>query len=493
MTPKQFFVEIGVGVKNVFVGKANDDNLYALDGRPKLTSALPFGIQHVLAMFASNIAPIIIVFEAIGLLGTDFSIYSMLGALFMAGIGTIVQLLIGARLPIVIGTSFTFVPIFITIGINAGGGEAAYYTIMGSIIAAGGIATFLVIFFRYWSRLIKPIVPAIVVLGIGLSLLASGANQFLGGSSIIASVIATGNTGTGVPYYAYILVALATILAAFLWSLLVKGIWRNIYIIVGIAVGYIISCCIPGMVDFSRLAIDTNNLVGAHGVFAYPHFLDFSRLIFDPAAIALTSICFIIAIVEAIGDTTALAQSGLGRNPTRWELGGALLCDSLNSTVGACFGAMPLTTFAQNVGLVAKTKVVNRFTIFLGALFLVLASFFPPVANLIYTIPDCVMGGTMVVLFGSIAVVGMKEIAELGWSEKNMLIVGLSLCLGFGVSIANVTLGNGNLASSVSVFHSLGIGWLGNLLSNNVLNMFILAILLSWIVPDSFHVKKEKK
>ena len=483
-----FFKDLGRGIASIFKGKSHKDNLFQLDGRVPISSAIPFGIQHVLAMFAANITPIIIVFGALGLLATDFAVYSMLGALFMAGIGTIIQLFIGARLPIVIGTSFTFVPIFITIGLSAGGGVDAYYTIMGSIIIGGIFAGLFALLYKFWGRIIKPIVPAVVVLGIGLSLLSSGANQFFGGTTIISNVISTGDTGTGVPYFAYLIVAFVTIIAALLWSLFIKGVWKNINIIIGIIVGYIVACCIPGMIDFSSLEIDTAHLVGAHGVFDFPHFLDFSRLIFKPVQIILTCVCFIVAIVEAIGDTTALAVSGLNRNPTSRELGGALTFDGFNSAIGACFGALPLTTFSQNVGIVAQTKVVNRFTIFLGSCFLVLASFFPPIANFIYSIPDAVIGGTMVILFGSIAVIGMKSISEIGWSDKNIMIVAISVCLGFGLTIATVTLGDGSIAMSTSLFGRLGLGWLGDLLSNNVLNMFVLSIILSWALPDKMHI-----
>ena len=496
----KLFSDLGSGIKNIFKGPASKDNLFRIDNRVPFKSAIPFGIQHVLAMFAANITPIVIVFGYIGLLGENFAIYSMLAALFMAGIGTIIQLFIGARLPIVIGTSFTFVPIFMTIGhsviVNGGTSADAYYTIMGSIIVGGLFATIFAMLYKYWGRLIKPIVPSIVVLGIGLSLLASGANGFFGGTEVIKGIIENGTTPTGVPYFCYIIVAFVTIIAALLWSLMIKGVWKNINIIVGIAVGYIVACCIPGMVDFSKLAIDSKALVGPHGIIDYPHLINFTKLQFSLVPCILTSVCFIVAIIEAIGDTTALAISGLNRNPTSRELGGALVFDGLNSTIGAVFGALPLTTFSQNVGIVAQTKVVNRFTIFIGAVFLVFASFFPPIANFIYSIPDVVIGGTMVILFGSIAVIGMKSISELGWSDKNIMITAISVCLGFGLTIATVTLENGATAMSVGLFNKLNLEWLGDLLSNNVLNMFLISFILSWVLPEDMHIslfhKKEK-
>ena len=447
-------------------------------------------------MLASNIAPLFVVFSAINLFNTDFAIHAMLAALFISGIGTIIQLLIGSRLPIVIGTSFTFVPILITIGASAGGGEEAYYTIIGSLLVGGLFAIIFALFYRFWGKLIKPIVPAMVVLGLGLTLLASGANSFFGGNSVIASVIETGQTPSGVPYFCYIIVAVVTMLSALLWSLFFKGIWKNVNIIVGLVIGFIVSCCIPGMVDFSGLSIDSAALIGPHGILDYPHIINFSKIKFSLAPCILSAICFIVVTIETIGSATALASSALERKVSERELSGAMVGNNFVSTVAAVFGTFPLITYAQNVGVVAQSKVINRFTIFVGAAFLVVMSFFPPVANLIFAIPDAVIGGAMVILFGSICVIGMKSISEIGWSDKNILITSISVCLGFGLTIANVSLSNGQLVMVTDLFASIGAPWLGDLLSNNVLNMFVIAFILSWVLPESMHIgwfhKKEQ-
>ena len=491
-----FFSDLWTGIKSVFKGPSNKDNLFSLDSRVPFRNAVPFGMQHILAMFAANVAPIIIVFKAIGLEGTGFATYSMLGALFMAGLGTIIQLLLGARLPVVIGTAFTFVPVFITVGRTIPDTETAYYTIMGSIVFGGLFAIVFSLFYKWWGKLIKPIVPAIVVLGVGLSLLSSGANSFLGGETIITNMINTGETGTGVPYFCYIIVALVTLIATLLWTIFVKGVWKNINIVIGIAVGYIVSCCIPGMINFNSMAV--TEAVGSHGVVDYPHFLDLTKLRFELVPCLLVSICFIATIVEAIGNTTTVAKAGVGREVTVREINGALVAYGFNCSLGALFGALPQTTYAQNVGIVAQNKVVNRFTIFIGAMFLLIASFFPPVANFIYSIPDAVIGGTMVILFGSIAVIGMRSISDIGWSDKNVLITAISVCLGFGLTIATVTLNmSGDIALSTDLFKAAGLEWLGDLLANNVLNMFIISFILSWVLPESMHVslfhKKNEK
>ena len=161
-----------------------------------------------------------------------------------------------------------------------------------------------------------------------------------------------------------------------------------------------------------------------------------------------------------------------------------MVFDGFNSFLCCFFGALPLTTFAQNVGIVTQTKVTNRFTVFVGACFLVLTSFFPVVANFLCTIPDCVLGGTMVILFGSIAVVGIKMCSKAGFSDKNILILSLSLCLGFGLTLAK---------DFFSYLQSAGLQNLSDLLSNNVLNMFVIAFVLSWVLPENMRLTRKKQ
>lgn len=473
---REFIVDLKEGFLSIFKGKSKEENLFSINGKVPLRKAIPFGIQHVLAMFVANVTPLLIVFGAIGINNTEIATQALQGSLLMAGLGTIIQLFFGARLPIVIGTSFTFVGVFITIGLSYGGGETGYYTIMGSILIGGLIAAFLSLFIKWRGKLLKPIVPCVVVFGIGLSLISSGATQFLGGNSVLTA-LANGES-TPVPYYFYIIVSIITLFSAILFQLFAKGIWKNLNIIFAIIVGYLISLCIPNMLNFSSLAIK-----GVEDIITYPHLIDFSKLKFDLVPILLTTLCFLMAVVEGIGDTNALCTSGLGRKPTNREITGVLFVDGFNSAICAMFGTMPLTTFSQNVGIVSQTKIVNRFTIFCGSLLLIFASFFPILANFLFTIPESVLGGTMVILFGSIAVVGIQMCSEAGFSQKNVLILSLSLCLGFGLT----------LVSSFFKFLELSqLNYLKDILSNNVLNMFIIAFILSWILPDNMDISFQK-
>ena len=456
MRIKEMFKDLIDGIKNVFTEDKNKDNLYSLNNTVPLKKAIPLGLQHILVMFAANITPLIIIFSSLNIpRNSEVTVYAMLGALFMASIGTIIQLLIGARLPVVLGTSFTFVPIFIAIGVSAGGGEEGYYTILGSIIVGGIVAIILSIFYKWWHKIIKPIVPAIVILGIGLALLSSGANQFFGGTTIISNIILEGKTGTNIPYYVYIILAFITLIVAILWYILIPGIWKNINIIVAIIFSYIVACFIPGMIDFSILKIDFNNIISEHGIFTYPHFITFSKLKFSLVPCLLTSICFMVSIGETIGSINALCVSSMERDPNNREINGALINLGINNTIVALFGAFPLTVYAENVGIVAQTKIINRFTIFCGALVLLIASFLAPIANFIYSIPDVIIGGTMVILFGSIVVVGMKSISKIGWTDKNIIITSICLCLGFGLTIANVTFNTDSVINATQTINIL--------------------------------------
>ena len=470
---KNFIISLKNSFFSVFKGNPIEENLFRLEGRVPLKKAIPFGIQHVLAMFFANVTPLLIVFGAIGIYGTTLATQALIGALFMAGIGTLIQLFIGARLPIVVGTSFTFASICITVGLSIGGGENGYYTILGSTLVGGLISLILCFFVKYWRRFIKPIVPCVVIFGIGLSLLQSGATQFLGGSDVL-SILASGKEPP-VPYYFYLIVSLSVLICAILWQVIAKGIWKNLNIVFGIVVGYIICLFIPNMLDFTNMQVNSIS-----DVIALPSFINLSKLNFEITPIILVTICFLISILEGIGNTTALCQEGLNRNPSDREIKGALMSDAFSSSLSAMFGTLPLTTFAQNVGIVAQTKVINKFTIFIGALILILTSFFPIAANFLFTIPDAVLGGAMVILFGSIVTVGMNLCAQVGFSNKNILIISISTCLGFGITLCD---------GLFTYLYSINLDYIADLLSNNILNMFIISLILSFIIPEEKQAK----
>lgn len=383
--------------------------LYQLDGKVPVLKAIPFGLQHILAMFVANIAPIFIVAGVCGLSSVQTA-KLIQSAMIIAGIGSMVQLYpiwkIGSGLPIVMGISFTFVSVFCYIGPNYG-----YEAIVGAVLVGGLIEGILGLFAKYWMKLIAPIVAATVVTAIGFSLLSVGAASFGGGS---------GSEDFGSAKN--LIVGTVTLVCCLVFNILAKSYWKQLSVLFGLVVGYILSLAM-GMVDFSALS--------SSKVVALPEILPFKPE-FHIGAIISVVVIFMVSATETIGDTSALAATGLDRDVTAKEISGSVACDGFVSSLSSVFGCLPITSFSQNVGLVAMTKVVNRFVIFTGAVIMVLAGFFPIFGVLLATLPDAVLGGCTIMMFGSIVLSGMQMITKCGFSQRNITIVALSLSIGLG-------------------------------------------------------------
>lgn len=389
-------------------------NLYQLDGRVPVAQAIPFGLQHVLAMFVSNITPIIIL---AGIVGLDQGMSGALvqNCMVIAGIGTLVQLFpiwkIGSRLPIVMGISFTFLSLAIGIATSQGMG-----VLMGAVIIGGLVEGLLGLFAKYWVKIISPVVAATVVIAIGFSLLPIGANSFAGGQDA-ADFGAAHNW----------IVGTVTLLVCMGCQVFAKGFLRSLSVLIGLIVGYILSVCM-GMVDFSGLS--------GCGFLSLPKFLPFKPE-FNLGAILSIVAIFLVSATETIGDTTALASSALGRDIKEKEISGSIACDGFVSTIAGLFGCTPITSFSQNVGLAAMSKVVNRFAIATGAIIMVIGGIFPAVGVVLTTIPQAVLGGCTIMMFGSILFAGFGMMAKCGFSQRNMIIVSTALSVGLGFTAAS--------------------------------------------------------
>ena len=396
--------------KNSKHSNASVANIYKLDGMVPVQNAIPFGLQHILAMFVSNIAPILIVGGASGL--SEQNIAALIqSAMLIAGIGTLVQLFpifhkIGSGLPIVMGISFTFVSILCFIGAQYG-----YGTIMGAVLIGGIIEGVLGLFAKYWLKLISPIVSASVVTAIGFSLLSVGATSFGGGSG-------SADFGSAQNW----ILGTVTLLCCILFHIFAKSYYKQLSVLFGLIVGYILAIAM-GMVDFSSLA--------GTSIIAIPHLMPF-KMEFRLDAIVSVVLIFLVSATETIGDTSALASSGLDRYATEEETSGSIACDGFVSAISSLFGCLPITSFSQNVGLVAMTKVVNRFTIATGAIIMILAGIFPVFGALLSTLPEAVLGGCTIMMFGTIVVSGLQMISKCGFSQRNIVIAALSLSVGLG-------------------------------------------------------------
>ena len=436
--------------------ETKNTNLYQLDGRVPLLQAIPFGLQHVLAMFVSNITPIIILANVVGL-PAELSANLVQNCMIIAGIGTLVQLYplwrVGSRLPIVMGISFTFLTISIAIATSQGMG-----TLMGAVIVGGIVEGLLGLFPNQWTKLIPHVVAATVVTAIGFSLLPIGANSFAGGQG--AADFGSVNNW---------IVGTITLFTCLITQIFAKGFLRALSVLVGLIVGYIVALCM-GMVDFSAL----NNV----GIVALPKFLPFAPE-FNLNAILAVVCVFHVSATETIGDTSALCSSALGRGVHKKEMGASVACDGFVSTLAGLFGCTPITSFSQNVGLAAISKVVNRFVIATGAGIMILGGLFPAVGTILTTIPQAVLGGCTIMMFGSIMYAGFGMLSRCGFTDRNMIIVSLSLSVGLGFTQA---------AGMFDIFPDI----IKTVFAENcVAVVFLLAVILNLVLPkDKNEVEK---
>ena len=390
------------------------EELFKLDGDIPLLRAVPYGVQHILAMFVANLAPIVIVAGAAGL-GTDQTGSLIQSAMLIAGIGTLIQLFplgcIGSGLPIVMGISFTFVTVLCGIVATYG-----YSTAIGAIMVGGVIEGVLGLVAKYWRRIISPIVAAVVVTSIGFSLLGVGAESFGGGSG--AEDFAS---------FENLLLGTVSLVACLVFQVMAKGKTKQLSVLFGLVIGYAVAV-LMGRVDFGGFA-DLQ-------LFALPQLMPFTPE-FNVGAIVSVTLIFLVSATETIGDTSALALVGLNRDVRERELSGSIACDGFVSTLSACFGYLPITSFSQNVGLVAMTKVVNRRAIATGAVIMVLAAFLPVISVVFSSLPEAVLGGCTIMMFGNIIVSGFQMIARAGFTQRNITIAALSLAVGIGFTQAS--------------------------------------------------------
>lgn len=461
--------------KEEIITTVSEENIYKLNGRVPLTKAIPFGLQHVLAMFVSNLAPVLIVCGAAVVRGTGESLTAveitrlLQCAMFVAGIGTCLQLYpvwkIGSKLPIVMGVSFTFLGSLLMICTNP---NLGYEGMVGAVILGGIFEGVVGLSAKYWKRYLTPVVSACVVIAIGLSLLPVGMNSWGGGS---------GADTFGSWYHLF--VGAFTLVVCLVSRYLLKGVYKNLNILVGLILGYILSgiftiAGIAPMIDFSGIT----KTIGEVGFFSIPRLVFFTnhKPVFDIGAFFTIAIVFLVSAAETTGATTAVCTGTLGRDIKIEELQGSLAVDGFSSTISGCFGCLPLTSFSQNVGLVTMTGVINRFTILMGALILILASLFPPLGAFFNSLPQSVLGGCTVMMFGSIMYEGMKMLKECEFNDRTMILVSLAFCIGVGL-----TQTDGNFFAAFPQ----AVGDIFN--GNAVAGVFVVSLLLSFVLP------KEKK
>ena len=431
-------------------------NIYRLDGRVPLLKAVPFGLQHILAMFVSNLTPITIIAAAGGLSQAEVAVL-LQNAMLVAGIATLIQLFpvwrIGSRLPIVMGVSFTFVTVLSTVAASYG-----YPAVIGAVICGGVFEGVIGLFARYWRKIIAPVIASSVVIAIGYSLFTVGARSFGGG---YAEDFGSASN---------LLLGAVTLTVCLGWNILARGYLKQLAVLAGLVVGYILAVFM-GKVDLS--------VIFSEGIVSLPALLPFTPE-FHMGAIFSVAIIFMVSAAETIGDTTAMVSGGLGREITSKEISGSLACDGFASVVSAMFGCPPVTSFSQNVGLVNMTKVVNRFTIATGAGCMLLAGFLPPVGNFFASLPESVLGGCTIMMFGTIMVSGIQMLSRAGFTRRNMTIAALSLSVGIGFTAA----------SEIDLWRIFPEVVQSVFSANVVAVVFVVSILLNLILPEDMELER---
>ena len=403
-----------------------------LEGKIPLPQAVLLGLQHVLAMFAGNLTPIILIAGACGIgAGSPLQVSILQNAMLVAGLVTFVQLFtigpVGARLPVVMGTSSGFIGVCSGVAASMGGGVAAYGAILGASIIGGLFEGVLGFFLKPLRRFFPSVVTGTVVMAIGLSLISVGINSFGGGSG-------AGDFGS----LPNLFVGAVVLIVIVVLKHFTKGVTSSSSILIGVIVGYIL--CAEGAVQTASWVLNWDKVADA-GWFSLPKLMPV-KIVFDLKAIIPIAIMFIVTSVETIGDISGITEGGLSREATDKELSGGVICDGLGSSFASVFGVLPNTSFSQNVGLVGMTKVVNLYSIAMGAGFLVICGLFPKLAALVSIMPQSVLGGAAVMMFASIVVSGIQLITKDGVSNRVVTIVSVALGLGYGLGANSQALAN---------------------------------------------------
>lgn len=429
---------------------------------PPMVHAIPLGLQHIMAMFISNVTPAIIVAGAAGFgFGSnspDFPmmIYMIQMSMVFAGVATLIQTIgmgpVGARLPVVQGTSFAFVPIMVPL--VAGKGVDAMAAVMGGVLVGGLFHVFLGTFIKKIRFALPPLVTGLVVLMIGLYLIKVGIQYAAGGVPAM-----------GKPEFGSLqnwTVAGVVIVVSLGVKFFARGIVSAGAVLIGMLAGYFVAMSM-GMVSFGN--------IGNAKVFQLPIPMHFGLEFTAAAIIGMCAISFISA-VETVGDISGIAKGGANREATDDEIQGATYADGLGTSIAGLFGGLPNTSFSQNVGLVAMTGVMSRNVVSIGAVILIVAGLFPKIGAAISTVPIEVLGGGVIVMFGMVAAAGVSILSEVKWDRRSLMIFAVSLSVGLGLQLVPSALQH--LSGTAKV-----------LMTSGLLPAAVLAIVLNLVLPKS--------
>lgn len=400
--------------KEVSVNKS----LFDVDGKPELKRAFPIALQHLLAMIVGNTLPAIVLTNTLAntphALSPEQSVYLIQAGMFVAALATFLQLYpiyklgLGSRLPMIMGVSFAYIPVIVSVAVKYGIGA-----VFGAQIVGGIVAFIVGMNIRWLYKYFPPMVSGTVVLTIGLSLYSVALNYMAGGK---------GNPNQGhLVYWAVSLITLAVVIICNMYG---KGLIKLSAILIGISVGYVASLFL-GIVDFSKLQ--------EASWLTIPSLMPF-KINFHLDACITMAVMFVVNSIQAVGDFSSTTAGGMDRQPSEKELEGGIKAYGVVNMISSFIGGLPTASYSQNVGIVSLTKVVSRHVLKITAIMILVAGFIPKFGGLMLSVPQAVIGGATVTVFAQITMSGMRLITSDEMSTRNVTIIGLAIALGMGIT-----------------------------------------------------------
>ena len=432
-------------MKNKEVYDTDINLMYGVDDNPSLAKKVLFGIQHIFAAFGGIIVVPLVIASALGLDAKTTT--TLISATILAsGLATIIQAKgvgkVGSRVACIMGTDFTFVSPSISVGSVLG-----LPGIIGATILGAFLEIILSFFIKPLMKFFPPLVTGTVVCLIGLTLLPVAIDWAAGGSGA-ADYGDLKNIG----------VATFVLVVTLILNRSKKGIISSASILIGMVIGYIV--CIPlGMVDFNE--VKEASWISIPRIFEYGVTFDFKALIaFLPA--------YFVTTIETVGCLKAVGESS-NIEMKEEQIGAGVLADGVGSIIGGIVGSFPNTSFSQNVGVISLTKVASKYVAVMAGIILVTLGFLPKIAALVTQIPQPVLGGVGIVMFGTVAATGIKTLSKVKLTERNLLIIAISIGLGLGVTFRPDFIAK--LPESIKMVFSSGIslGTIAALVLNLVL------------------------
>lgn len=412
--------------------------------------AIPMALQHVVAMVVGCITMPMIVAATAGVSASD-QIIMVQSSLLVAGIAILLQAfgikgLISSGLPVMVGSGFAFLPTLRMVVEQHGLGAMA-----GAQIGGALLGMLVGLSFKKIRKLFAPVVTASVVVTIGISLYDTAINYMAGGAANSPMYGSAQNW----------ILALITLATVIICGQYCKGMVKASATLIGMLVGYAVAAAM-GMIDFGNLGAATWVQLPAPFHFAP---------VFNVSAIVSLGIVFMVNAVQDIGQFEATANGAFERDATDAEITGGVIGNNLCSLLGGIIGGVPVATAGQNVGIVVTTKVINRVVFGIAGSIVVVAALVPKLSAILITIPQPVLGGATITVFGSIAMTGVRMLARDGLSQRSTFIAGLSIAMAVGIpQISNVFAGCP--------------AWIGQIFGGSeVIIVALVAILLNLILP----------